>query len=60
MGYIYSDWVGDVNDGKSITGVVLYMGDTSFMCSLKKQFIVTLSTCKAEYIATISYVCHSI
>ena len=60
MGYIYSDWAGDVDDRKSITGFVLYMRDTTFMWSLKKQFIVILSTCEAKYIATTTCVCHSI
>jgi len=36
------------------------MGDTTFTWSLKKQFIVTLSTCEAEYVVTTSRVCHSI
>ena len=35
------------------------MEDTSFMWSLKKQFIVTLSTCEAEYIAIIYSMCLS-
>ena len=36
------------------------MGDTAFTWSSKKQAIVTLSTCEAEYIAANSVVCHAI
>jgi len=49
-----------MNDRKNTTSFVFYMGNITFTRSLKKQSIVILSTCKAEYIATISYVCHSI
>jgi hypothetical protein len=47
-----------MNDKKSITGFVFYMGDTIFTWSSSKQFIVTSSTCEAEYIVTTSCVCH--
>ncbi|TXG46640.1 hypothetical protein EZV62_027862 [Acer yangbiense] len=35
-----------------------FMGDTAFTWSSKKQAIVTLSSCEAEYVATCSAVCH--
>ena len=36
------------------------MGHTSFTWTSKKQPIVTLSTCEAEYVAATSCVCHAI
>ena len=60
VGYSNSDWVRDMDDGKSTTGFVFYIGHTTFTWSLKKQSIVTLSTCEAEYVATTTCVCHSI
>ncbi|KAH9697055.1 hypothetical protein KPL71_023445 [Citrus sinensis] len=60
VGYSDSDWGGDVDDRKSTTGFVFFMGDTAFTWMSKKQPIVTLSTCEAEYVATTSSVCHAI
>ena len=48
VGYSDSDWARDTNDRKNTTGFVLYMGDTTFTWTSKKQPIVTLSTCGAE------------
>ncbi|CAL1382343.1 unnamed protein product [Linum trigynum] len=39
---------GDVDDRKSTTGFVFFVGDTTFTWSSKKQPIVTLSTCEAD------------
>lgn len=36
------------------------MRDTTFSWMSKKQLIVTLSTCEAEYVASISSICHAI
>ncbi|KAK2989938.1 hypothetical protein RJ640_013862 [Escallonia rubra] len=58
--YCDSDWAGDLDDRKSTTGFVFYMGDTTFTGSSKKQPIVTLSTCEAEYVASTSCVCKAI
>ena len=60
VGYSGSDWGGDVDDRKSTTGFVFFMGDIAFTWILKKQHIVTLSTCEAEYVAATSSVCHAI
>ncbi|XP_038904520.1 uncharacterized mitochondrial protein AtMg00810-like [Benincasa hispida] len=40
-----SDWAGDVNDRKSASGYVFFVGNTAFTWSSKKQPIVILSTC---------------
>ncbi|CAH9069840.1 unnamed protein product [Cuscuta europaea] len=60
VGYSDSDWGGDIDDRKSTTGFVFYMGNTAFTWVSKKQPIVTLSTCEAEYVAATSSVCHAI
>jgi len=60
IGYINCDWAGDFDERKSTTGYVFFLGNTIFSWSLKKQAIVTLSTCEAEYIAASSEVCHTI
>ncbi|XP_022895465.1 uncharacterized protein LOC111409681 [Olea europaea var. sylvestris] len=60
VGYSHSDWGRDSDDRKSTTGYVFYLGDTAFTWSSKKQSIVTLSTCEAEYVAPTSSVCHAI
>ena len=41
-----------MDDRKSTTSFVFYIEDTTFIWSSKKQSIVTLSTCEAEYVAT--------
>lgn len=59
-GYSDSDWNGDVDDRNSTTGFVFYLESSAFTWSSKKQPIVTLSTCEAEYVAATSSVCHAI
>jgi Reverse transcriptase (RNA-dependent DNA polymerase) len=50
-GYVDSDWYRDIDDWKRISGYVLYMEGTTFTWLSKKQHIVTLSICEAEYVA---------
>ncbi|XP_050896147.1 secreted RxLR effector protein 161-like [Lathyrus oleraceus] len=60
IGYSDNDWSGDLDDRKSTTGFVFFMGDTAFTWISKKQPIVTLSTCEVEYVVVTSCVCHAI
>ncbi|CAJ2652499.1 unnamed protein product [Trifolium pratense] len=60
VGYSDSDWCGDVDDRKSTSGYVFFMGNTAFTCLSKKQPIVKLLTCEAEYVAASWCVCHAI
>nr|GEU73622.1 retrovirus-related Pol polyprotein from transposon TNT 1-94 [Tanacetum cinerariifolium] len=60
VGYSYSDWAGSKDDGRSTLGFLFFLGNNAFTWSSMKQPIVTLSSCKAEYIATTSCVCHAI
>ncbi|GKV18362.1 hypothetical protein SLEP1_g28758 [Rubroshorea leprosula] len=59
-GYSDSDWGGDVDDQKSTTDFLFFLGDTAFTWCSKKQPIVTLSTCEAEFVSAASCVCHAI
>lgn len=60
VGYSDSDWAGDKDDGRSTTGFIFFLGNNAFTWSSKKQPIVTLSSCEAEYVAATSCVCHAI
>ena len=60
VGYSDSDWGRDLDERKSTSGFAFFMGDAAFTWSSKKQAIVTLSTCEAEYVAANSTVCHAI
>jgi len=60
ISYTDSDWAGDVDERKSTTGYVFFLDNTVFSWSLKKQAIVTLSTCEAKYVAASSGVFHTI
>ncbi|XP_070028619.1 uncharacterized mitochondrial protein AtMg00810-like [Nicotiana sylvestris] len=55
-----SDYAGDIDDRKSTTDFVFFLGNSVISWSSKKQSIVTLSTCKAEYIAATFCTCHAI
>jgi len=59
VGYSNSDWAGDMDDRKSTIGFIFYMEDITFTWSSKKQSIVILSTCEAEYVVITTCVCHS-
>ncbi|KAL4362406.1 hypothetical protein GQ457_04G016680 [Hibiscus cannabinus] len=60
VGYSDSDWCRDIDDRKRTSGYVFFMGDTAFTWLSKKQPIVTLSTCEAEYVVASWCVCHAI
>ncbi|GKD47729.1 retrovirus-related pol polyprotein from transposon TNT 1-94 [Tanacetum coccineum] len=60
VGYSDSDWAGSKDDGRSTSGFLFFLGNNAFTWSSKKQPIVTLSSCEAEYIAATSCVCHAI
>ena len=60
VGYSDSDWGRDLDEKKGTTRFVFFMGDTSFTWISKKQSIVTLSSCEAEYVTANSVICHLI
>ncbi|XP_038985581.1 secreted RxLR effector protein 161-like [Phoenix dactylifera] len=57
VGYSDSDWAGDVDERKGTTRYVFFMGSVAFTWSSKKQPIIALSTCEAEYVVISSCVC---
>jgi hypothetical protein len=58
--YLDDDWCGDIDDRKRTSGYAFYMGGITFTWLSKKQPIVTLSTCEAEYVASSLSVSHAI
>jgi len=57
--YSDSDWGGDSNERKSKSGHCFMIENTVCLWSSKKQSIVALSTCEAEYVVAAS-ACQSI
>ncbi|GAU29778.1 hypothetical protein TSUD_161830 [Trifolium subterraneum] len=57
---ILSDWCGDIDDRRSTSGYVFFMGNTAFTWFSKKQPLVMFSTYEAEYVAASLCVCHAI
>jgi hypothetical protein len=55
-----SDWCSDIDDRKSTSGYAFYTGNTTFTWLSKKQPIITLSTCEAEYVTASLGVSHVI
>lgn len=56
VGYSDSDWANNVNDRRSISGMLFLMGEGLISWKSKKQSVIALSTCEAEYIALSSCV----
>eukprot|EP00253_Pinus_taeda_P034159 PITA_34159 len=55
-----SDWVGNLDDRKSITGYAFSIGSRVIAWSSKKQSTVALSSCEAEYQALCAATCEAI
>ena len=51
LGYVDSDWAGNLDDMKSTTGYAFSLGSGMFSWNSKKQEIVAQSTAEAEYVA---------
>ena len=49
--YVDSDFASDSNDRKSVTGYVIKLNDNLITWCSKKQSVVALSSCEAEYYA---------
>ena len=51
QGYVYVDFVGDIDSRNSTTGFVFILGGTAISWASNLQKIVTLSTTEVEYVA---------
>ncbi|GAA0149774.1 oxidase [Lithospermum erythrorhizon] len=60
VGYLDSDYGGDLDDAKSTSGYAFHIGLAVFSWSSKKQQTVPLSTCEAEYMAVAACTCQAI
>jgi hypothetical protein len=60
IGFSDSDFAGDVDDRKSTTGVLYYLGHSPITWQSNKQKVVALSSCEAEYIAAGSGACQGV
>jgi hypothetical protein len=59
-GYSDSDMAGDVDDRKSTSGMVFYLGLNPISWNSQKQKVVALSSCEAEYIAVSTAACQGV
>lgn len=60
VGYSDSDFAGDIDDRKSTTGVIFYLGNSPITWVSQKQKTVALSSCEPEFIAASAGACQSI
>jgi hypothetical protein len=60
IGYCDSDWSGDKVERKSTMGYVFTLFNCPISWSSKKQTVVALSTCEAEYISACNAACQGI
>eukprot|EP00253_Pinus_taeda_P025107 PITA_25107 len=58
--YSDSDWAGNLDDRRSITGYAFSIGSRVISWSSKKQSTVALSSCEAEYQALCAATCEAI
>lgn len=49
--FVDSDFAGDINDRKSTTGFILKINNNCVFWQSKKQSVVAISSCEAEYVA---------
>ena len=60
VGYCDSDMAGNVDDRKSTTGVLFFLGSSPITWQSQKQKVVALSSCEAEYIAATTAACQGV
>jgi hypothetical protein len=59
-GFSDSDMAGDINDRKSTSGILFYLGTSPITWVTQKQKVVALSSCEAEYMAGAAAACQGI
>jgi hypothetical protein len=57
IGYSDADLAGDIDQRKSTTGIVFFLGSNPITWQSSKQKVVALSSCEAEYIAAANAAC---
>nr|KYP61818.1 Retrovirus-related Pol polyprotein from transposon TNT 1-94 [Cajanus cajan]KYP63036.1 Retrovirus-related Pol polyprotein from transposon TNT 1-94 [Cajanus cajan] len=60
VAYSDSDWCGDLVDRRSTMGQVFLLSGSPISWNSKKQTVVALSTCEAEYIAACAAACQAL
>ncbi|KAK3147062.1 hypothetical protein QOZ80_3BG0277590 [Eleusine coracana subsp. coracana] len=60
VGYSDSDMAGDVDDRKSTSGIIYFLGGSPVAWQSQKQRVVALSSCEAEYIAGAAAACQGV
>jgi hypothetical protein len=60
LGYRDSDMAGDIDDCKSTSGAVFFLGSSPATWSSQKQHVVALSSCEAEYVAGTVAACQAV
>jgi hypothetical protein len=60
IGYIDSDFAGNIDDRKSTSGYDFHLGTNLISWASKKQPIVSISLAEAEYVAATSTSCHAV
>jgi hypothetical protein len=59
-GFSDSDMAGDIDDRKSTSGILFYLGTSPVTWVTQKQKVVALSSCEAEYMAGAAAACQGI
>jgi hypothetical protein len=57
LGFSDSDHAGDIDDCKSTSGGIFFLGTSPISCQSMKQRIVAISSCEAEYVAATTAAC---
>ena len=60
IGYCDNDYTGDLDDRKSTSGFIFFLGTNPIAWNCSKQKVIALSSCKAEYISSTMSVCQGI
>ena len=60
IGYTDSDWGGSLDDGKSTSGYVFFLGTNAISWSSKKQKTTALSSTEAEYVSATEASCEAV
>jgi hypothetical protein len=60
LGFSDSDHTGDIDDRKSTSGGILFLGTSPISWQSMKQRIVAISSCEAEYVAATTAACQGL